>query len=1199
MKNSRWKALLAALASLFAAFTIAGAASSPPLTSISNVPLLLSQPTDPQILLAITNSQSMDGNLSGAIMTGSGTVSSLSGTTSPVDYTVPTGFTAPVTNTAAGNSAPYTVNVNGTLYDNSASRLNVAKAALLESIKQYAKSFDFGLMDYQTTGNSPQLYDTWVYYMSGPNGFSFGDSSSSTPPTGTEWLPNPCYNSSASNCQSIENVLGGEAVSDPFIAVSATSDAPDINDVLYASSGYQAAFLDYGTHTPTNPYQYYGLGAYESGTVTVSYSNCTPGPCIQSTGPTNAGYVPYSPQVLYFERGFGYYTSTQPNTGNLVVPVRPAGINGQPATQSQVNTYVNNFSPYLAPETNNPESKPIKAFSVQSPVAGILEGALNYFESSNPPTSNGCPAKRYVVVVTDGLPTQATNGSDWPPLGSAAASGYGVYATFNLKSGGTISTTSANFATAVANGETTSVDTNSTATNDQALIDTITQLQALAKAGIKTYIVGMGAGVDPSKNPAAAATLKAMAIAGDTKDDFPGVTPQAVVNDLGVIFGQIQAANMSTTAVAVNSTSYQSGSVVYQARFDTEAYGWTGNLVAYPLLSNGTVNTNPADLIWSARNQMQTQYSGTNWNSNRLLVTWNSGTGKGVPFRWADLSAAEQSDLETYWSSLTSAQQAVFSGNVANYGQAVLNYLRGDQSQTQTNGGPFRNRTWLLGDIIHSAPVYVGAPNANYAGTSYTQFAATYANRQPVIYVGSNDGMLHAFSATSGKELFAFFPRAPFANLAALSLPTYNANHQYYVDGSPNAGDVRFADGTWHTIVTGGLNDGGEGVYALDVTNPASWNSEATLASDVLWDITSATPGFQNLGLTYSQPQIAQLDINGTNTFVVIFGSGYNNANGNPYLYVVNAQTGALIRSIDLCSYVGSSYCKNSLPNGLSTPEVISSNGTNVANRVYAGDLQGNLWRIDLSSSDPSQWTATVLFKAQSGSTDQPITTQPVASLAPPAAGGGIMVYFGTGEYLGIPDISNTDTQSVYGVLDRNSTSSLPVTTSELAQMVLNQQTISTSSGSVNVRTVSGSSVNWTSQRGWYINLPLAGERVITNPRLVNGRLIFTTFTPNTATCGAGGTSWLMVLNYANGGELAQPELDINNDGQLNSEDQVNGQNPVGMSLGSGYAAAPTIMGYHQGPFHDIKLITTSAVPVRTVKERGAGPKVLSWIQLR
>ncbi|MGH8127335.1 MAG: pilus assembly protein [Gammaproteobacteria bacterium] len=1189
--------VIAGVAAVLLLGSIANASPPPPQVAISNVPLVLVEPTDPQVLLVVPNSQSMDGDLSGAIMTGSGIVNDLQGSSSPVNYTVPAGFAPPAQSAIAGQAA-YTVNQYGTLYDNSASRLNVAKQSIQLVLQQYAANFDFGLMTYQT--GSPALYTTWVYYMSASGGFTFGNRTLDPAPAGTEWVSNPCYQSYAYYCSQMGYELPYGLFSEPDMAVSASSDDADINDVLYAGGGFQTTFLDYGSHNPPTPFPpYKSLGNYNNGSITVTYQHCTPGSCVNQTGPTNAGYVPYSDQVMYAKRGFGFYVTSQSrNSGDILVPVAPAATSGAP-TPAQLSTYIDKFTSYLAPETDRTNTNEIKALAVQSPIAGLMTWANKYYTSGasgypKPPSNNGCTPNRYVVMLTDGLPTEDLSGNAWPPLGTASSEGYGVHATFDLVGGGTVADTDSNFASDVQSGQTTTLHS----TNDQALQDAIDQLSTLKSNQIQVYIVGMGAGVDPTKNPAAAATMKAMALAGGTSNYFPGVTPQDVVNDMQVIFAQIQAANQSTTTVAVNSTSFQSNQAVYQARFDTASFGWTGDLVAYPVQADGSVDQLPADELWDARNVMQTAYAGTGWNTSRLVVTTNSDTGTGVPFRWGNLSSTQKQDLKTYWNSLTVSQQtSEFSNNKGQYGKAVLNYLRGDQSATETNGGPFRDRSYLLGDVVNSAPLYVAAPNGVYPGTSYATFAQNHASRSPTIYLGSNDGAVHAFDASDGREIFAFFPQAPFAKLPDLTLPGYNANHEYFVDGSPNAGDVQFADNSWHSLLVGGLNSGGEGIYAMDITKPSNWISESAVASSVLWDITSATSGFQHLGLTYSQPQIAQVNVNGTNTFVVIFGSGYNNDNGKPYLYVVNAETGALIQTFDLCSE-DPGQCNSSLANGLSTPTVVSTTGTSVSDRVYAGDLQGNLWRVDLSDPSPTNWSATVLFKAQTSGVDQPITTQPVASFAPPGAGGGTMVYFGTGQYLGAPDIANTTAQDFYGISDKNSTSGLPFGPSDTQAIIVNNTTVA---GKL-VRVVKPSSDKkwWTNgKHGWNIALPDTGERMITNPRLVGGRIVFTTFTPSTVACSAGGYSWLMIVNYATGGELPGPELDLNDNGQLDSGDTDNGNNPVGLSLGPGYAASPTLVNYHQGPFNDLKLITVSGKPIKSVKERGQPRGVLSWSEIR
>ena len=1202
-----------------------------PEVSISQLPLTLVVPTHPEVLFAITNSQSMDGDLSGAIMTGSGTVSALSGSSSPVDYDVPSGFTPPCTGPSTTGTAPYTVQGSGgssavcgqpnTLYDNSASRLNVLKQALSDVVQNYAADFDMGIMDYDTQNVS--LYTTWVYAMSLPNGFSFASSPGAT----GDWKPNPCYQNNSNSCTQIRSTFQGMGVtgsySDPYIEVAITSDNPSVNDVLYAPSGYPSVMLDYGGPNPPSPYPpNYFLSNYNSdnvpsnSNVTISYNSASPGNSITSTGPTNAGYVPHSNQVLYAERGFGYYTSDIANQGNLVLPINSyENVTGCPGNETQLQCYIKSFAPYLAPETNNVNSSEIKALAVQSPVAGLLSAAYQYYtqgyDGSSPPTSNtNCPAQKYVILLSDGLPTQGdVYGYDWPPLGSRAAAGYGVYAAFNLTTGGTVSTTSADFASDVEQGLTTSLVPSGT--NDSAVIEAVSQLQKLASAGIKTYVVGMGAGVDPSLNPAAAATLKAMAIAGGTADYFPGTTPQAVTNDLATIFAKIQVNNVTTTSAAVNSTSLNTGTVVYQAKFDSDAlpYGdWTGDLDVYPVSSQGQVSTKNS--LWDAASILDSTLAGNGWQ-DRSVAAWNpvlnNGAGGGVPFVWGDLSPTQQSDLETYWNTLSSQQQAQFSDNESDYGQAVLDYLMGD-TQDAEPAGPFRDRSSLLGDIVYSNPLYVGPPQGTYTNASYLTFEEDEANRTPVVYVGANDGMLHAFDASpsgGGRELFAFVPNGVFANLANLTLPTYNASHLFYVDGSPSAADVQFSDGSWHTILVGGLNAGGQSIYALDVTHPSQLETPSGLAAHVLWEFSSPY-----LGDTFSQPQIASIDLNGTTTFVVIFGSGYNNVDGNPYLFVVNAQTGQLIDQISLCSDVPSA-CNSNTPNGLSTPVVVSdvNNGTGVDDLVYAGDLQGNLWRIDLSSPTPADWTASVLFQTQA---DQPITTSPVVTFGPPGTPpGSLLVLFGTGQFLGTPDLTTTYTQSFYGVLDTTAPGATPpnkpISLNKLQEQTITDATYTYTNSqgqtvSFPVRTTTSNTIDWQSQDGWYMNLPGSGERVITNPRIEGGTVVFTTYTPSNTSgsaCSSGGYSYLMAVNYATGGAFPGPSLSLNGQNTLTSSDQVNGQNPVGIGLGNGYAAAPTIISTRPGEITDIKLVTLSNNTISSWLEHSGNVGRLTWWELR
>ena len=419
--------------------------------------------------------------------------------------------------------------------------------------------------------------------------------------------------------------------------------------------------------------------------------------CPGATGPTNAGFVPYSSEVMYEERGLGYYTfSETANDGNPVVPMTSSGAIPNAAS---VAAAIAQFTPYLAPETNSAGTQDIKASATQSPMAGLLKRAQTLF-AGNPPTTNGCTAQRYVVLVTDGLPTMDLNHNNWPPLGSASAAGYGVTASFN-------------------------VDGSLAATNDQALTDVIAKLTALNSGAnpIQTYIIGVGAGVDPTKNPAAAATLTAMSIAGGTGAYFPATSPQAVTDALQTIITHILAETESTASAAVNTTGLNVNSVVYQSQFVTsDLYqDWTGNVLALPINPNtGVVDTLPADNIWSAQTQLDAKTP-----ASRVIATWDPVAGSAIPFEWSP--GTPVSGIATSTLLGTDLQSFVPDPN----GHDVLNYLRGSTAQEQRNGGQFRNRAHILGDIVDSNPAYIGPSNENLQSSTYLTFEQSTALARP------------------------------------------------------------------------------------------------------------------------------------------------------------------------------------------------------------------------------------------------------------------------------------------------------------------------------------------------------------------------------------------------------------------------------------------------------------------------------------
>jgi type IV pilus assembly protein PilY1 len=1183
--------LSGALACVLLDRTTATAAAVAPVV-ISQVPLTVAVPAHPQVVLAIGNSESMDGNLSGAIMTGSGALpaamSLLQNSTSPLNYAIPAGFTPPV-NPGVGGFAPYTVTVGAQQVDNSPSRLNVAKGGILAMLNTYMPYADFALIDYKLSGTG--LYTTWVYEMSPPGGFAF----TNAPVAPNRYILNPCYqyntlivtNTVYTACHNIDvsgKVTGNMATSQ-WMQIDATifpaggaynagsSDDPLINDVLYAG-GLAPVCLVYTGPNPGNPYTHFTLAQYNGNPANIheSYSN-TINSCAPTTFPTNAGFVPYTPQTMYIERGLGYYGNQDHNDANVAVPMTSAG---NVPTQASVNAALAKFAPFLAPETNGTGTAEIKAAGGQSALPGLLIQALTLF-NGNPASSNGCAPTRYVILLTDGMPTLDKSGHSWPPPGTVSAAGWHMTVAFN------------------ANGS-----LNIAGTNDQAVIDTVNQLKALfnSTSHVKTYVIGLGAGVDPTVNPVAAQVLTAFAIAGGTGSYFPATDPTSLANDLQSILAQIQNATQSTAATAVNSTGLHTGAVAYLAQFTTSDsfQDWTGNMNAWSIDPvTGFVNTTAGTQLWSAMTQLDLQ----NWNNGRLIATWDPVAQAGIPFRWTPGNAGTGISQN---SPLGLALQSFLPDT---NGKHVLDFLRGSAFYEERNGGQFRNRTHKLGDIVASAPLYVGPPDGLAQTADYFSFAIANQNRTPVIYVGANDGMLHALNAMTGDEMFAYIPNGVWSNLVKLVNPFYNQQHQFFVNGSPRSADVKFAsDGTWHTVLVSPLGAGGSTVFALDVSAPDQIVLGGELngvAPAALWEFSDV-----DMGLTFSEPAI-----NNTSAgYLVFVGNGYNSAHQKPVLYAIEPQHGTMFAKIDLCAAVAG-VCNAGLANGLSSVAVVNSYGQVSApsNTVYAGDLQGNVWRVDITNSTPANWRVSVIYQTRDGSgTIQPITTVPAVTLNPEFPQLlGTMVFVGTGQFLGVGDLSTTGVQSMYGIFDPPTGSAAPLGFAGIpnrSNLVQQQLANDVTAGNVQVRIEPNvlPVTLPTPNRGWFVDLNLAlGERIITDPAIESGGgVVFTTYQPNNSQCVGGGSAWLMVFNYATGGSFPLPELDTNNDGKLDSNDvSTSGKNPVGMSLGPVYASAVTFLPSGGGAGGMMKLTSVSSNNVDAVLDRGRAKQRISWWEVR
>jgi len=743
---------------------------------------------------------------------------------------------------------------------------------------------------------------------------------------------------------------------------------------------------------------------------------------------------------------------------------------------------------------------------------------------------------------------------------------------------------------------------------------------------------------------------------------FPVTNPGALQQALDRAFISVLQVS-SASSVATNSTSLQSGSTVFQARFN--ANEWSGQLLAFSISTLGLIDPAP---LWDASQLVPAA-------SARSIVTFKRDPGnqaqgdpggKGVPFRWANMSTLQQADLGKNAAGTADVAGTLCTGvTVTGFtpagctlqGSLRLNWLRGDPANEGATASKYRLRpSTKLGDIVNSTPTFVGPPStlqygefsppaAVYSATSEPTFAAwasdpARANRRAMIYAGANDGMMHGFDASTGSgrgvEKLAYVPATSYRHLTKLTDKTYS--HRYFVDGSPTVADVRYQDGSWHTILVGGLNAGGQGVFALDITDPGpsadpanpGQFTEANANSLVLWEFSDHNDSW--LGNTYSQPTVAKMN-NGR--FAVIFASGYNTSIGETgdtllgsgcatlyILYVDGGIDGVWTSGTDFRFIDVLTGCSTSNPNGLATPRALDVDSNGTADYIYAGDLNGRMWKFDVRDANPSNWViangGSRLFRARDANGNpQPITAaattiHPNTDTA--ALGVGSMVLFGTGKYLEQVDDSPVFTNdSFYGIWDKHdgsTVSSTPNRNALLEQKVLGA-TVSNPTGATldNPATTTvdesgfrittpyrpnygggtrtntqfgesnSSAVDATAtspaHRGWYLDFPFSGdsgaltpgtgERVVFRPILSTGKLVFTTLIPSTLSCQFGGTSFLMDLNPITGGRLAISPFDVNNDSNFSDADKILDPygNPVyvsGKASSIGIVPTPTVI---------------------------------------
>ena len=675
---------------------------------------------------------------------------------------------------------------------------------------------------------------------------------------------------------------------------------------------------------------------------------------------------------------------------------------------------------------------------------------------------------------------------------------------------------------------------------------------------------------------------------GEASTYYLQSSARGVLSAFNGIFSRAANSSRNIAGVALQSKylTATNGSVIYQGAFDTS--NWTGDVLALPLTVSGSTITLGTNANWSAADMLTNRANPATSRTIVMGVAGATANPTATDFQWTSISTAVQTALNK--ASPTAANDSL--------GQSRLNYLRGDRS---LEGTTFRTRSKLLGDIINSSVVYVGKPATGYTENAYSTFYSTNAGRTAAVYVGANDGMLHAFNASTGAELFGYIPSWMSTKLSALTGTSYANNHQSYVDGLPAVGEACVGSShtlsattcTWKSVLVSGTGAGGQGVFALDITDPTAFS-----ASKVMWEFTNTDDA--DLGYVVGQPQILKLETSAptattkTYRWFAVVASGVNNyvtdangrfsSTGNPSLFFL-----ALDKAAGAAWTLGTNYYKVALP--LNTTLAASKapgvanftalyDSTGAANRIFVGDLHGKLWKFDFTpravsttraafdptsltnwnannlsffsnSGDPSAPAAYPMYIAKDGTTNtnnQPIFSPPKVVTGPVVGGlQTFYVIFGTGKFLESGDKTSTAQNSIYAVYDDGKTTLNQSDTTTLASTIpsvitgrsrLQAGTLDTTNKTITVSAFvwgrpmtdtatstdssTGSDVTLPLKSGWYFDLPVSGEKMISNFLDLSPQVTFNTIIPGaagatgscTATPGSGNQ---YVVNIASG----------------------------------------------------------------------------------
>ncbi len=670
------------------------------------------------------------------------------------------------------------------------------------------------------------------------------------------------------------------------------------------------------------------------------------------------------------------------------------------------------------------------------------------------------------------------------------------------------------------------------------------------KQNMKTYTVGFATANQMLSD--AATYGQGRYFTANNADQLNASLSQAI-NEIAATAGS-GGAGASSSATLTTSTYY------YKTLYDPK--DWRGTIEAYKL-DPATGRAVSATPDWTTDKTITPSANSASYQ------TYKNGTGAGiVPLSYDNLSVAQKAQIDaTVTSPVTGAN--------------LIDWLKG------INRAGLRTRTVLLGDIVNSTLERAAPEDQTASGDdNYTAYLATKkSSMTSSLLVNGNDGLFHVINANNGSHRYGYMPSALLSSLSVVAKENYatSGSHRFMVDGQISVGDAQL-NGSWSTVAVSGMGAGGKSMFGVKL-----FGADGSNTIKALWELSppaTSTPSniLNDLGYTYSKPLIAR---NKSNEWVAVFGNGYGSYDGKAVLYVVRLSDGTVLNNIVVDANNTGTAAERASGNGLSSPQAVI-NAQGQLEKLYAGDLRGNMWEFNGSG-----FTASKLFAAGAG---HPISAQPLVVDHPE---GGHLVLFGTGKFNEVADKVDKTEQAFYAIWDSSDATDTVSKSQLLAQSITrefnenNETYIETSS----------TPVDWKSHKGWYLPLQYGstaqGERVIYPALTTLGRVVFVTAkVDSNDPCESNGSGRLIELELFSGSKLSYAVLDTNGDGKIDGEDS----HVSGINLDGGLPGLPVIIDQGNKKKTQTKIILLSSGAVKTLDEAGLGSPVsgrIMWRQLQ